>query len=125
MNVVKNGGSLWRAVAILALMFFYWCGTASNALRYFDAVARTGDYDAYSVYLYRETILNFPVRACDSLLGCSGHFLPDYGARSQDSLDVIYRLVAEILVVDFVCGSVFWLFVLFVVFFVVWRPNSR
>lgn len=97
------------------LMLVYWVGTALNIHRYFAAVSRDGNYDSYIVYLYRAAWLNFPIRSLNELFHVASSFSPvDELATNVGGqpLATFMSVSWEIVLLDCLAGSCFWLLVL-------------
>jgi len=85
--------------------------TLLNVVSYYNAVRCSGDFDYYGVYLQRALWLNYPVRVIGETLPlpfvepieCVECIVPT-------EVDLVLSVSQEILVFDFVLGTIFWLF---------------
>ena len=108
----------WRRLVIVWLFMLFYLGcTAANVLDYYRQ-ACSGNFDYYGSYLMRASIINFPMRLADEVLNLSSLALPDCDTTALPQLageSVIAIVSTEIILVDLVGGTCFWLLVGFVI----------
>ena len=102
-----------RPLGVWTLLLVYWLGTAFNVRNYYLALVIDQNYDAYLGYLNRALILNPLVRMLGEWGGLPFDFSIDVPTVArQPGISLLVNVSWEIILLDWLAGSFFWLVVL-------------
>lgn len=109
MKLKSRAASLLPDGLVWLLMFLYWFVMAQAAVKYFNAASQ-GNFDAYSGYLLQAAVWNFPMRFLDETFAISGRVLGSFFSHGSDPrVSGVAGAAVEIMLVDVVAGSCFYL----------------